>query len=259
MAFYSGTQVNAAGSLVGILDTQLVKNANWSIYDAAVGTNNKTYKCATAGAVFYLNVADNQTDYATVSIWEGWDDVTHAGIGMNTATYNATYWRKMAGTYYIHLTDERVIYTCLGTGFNYSHFAGNVERYNTNFNIPILVGSRQPQYSSINPLGFGGWYSPSYTWIALPIHLKVPLACYVSEFGIDLFAWKEKNTGWFIKENIIWIERVARAFGVMRGVQSLCYTSSVRAGVDHGDTITVGGNDIWDVIGSGYLAIIRRA
>jgi hypothetical protein len=269
MAFYSGTQINAAGSLITILDTELVKNANWSIYDAAVGANNKTYKCATAGAEFYLNVADNQLGYATVSIWEGWNAVGHVGTGLNSAAYYTIYWRKTGtalspAAYYIHLSDERVIYSCFGTNLNYSHFAGNVERYNAAYNIPILVGVRNTINTIINPLGNGGPVVSSFGWIALAIYRATVFECcatyydYSTPAGNGYIPGKEKNIGWFIRENIIGIPYLARNIGVMRGVQSMQAMTAGTTGIAHGDTITVGG-DTWDVHGSGQLAVLKRA
>lgn len=270
MAFYSGTQVNAAGSLITILDTELVKNANWSIYDAAVGTNNKTYKCGTTGAEFYLNVADNQLGYATVSIWEGWDAVNHVGTGLNSPSVVANvYWRKSGTvgtpqTYWIHLTDERVIYSCFGTGLNYSHFAGNVDRFCPAYNTPILVGQKHTTVTSSNPLAGGGPTAGYWAWIVLRIYRKVAHVCCCAEYdyatpaGNAMLIWKEKNLGWYVRENIVGIPDMGRMIGVMRGVQSLQATSAAAAGIADGDTITVSG-ETWNVHGSTQLCVLRRA
>ena len=269
MAFYSGTQINAAGSLITILDTELVKNANWSIYDGAVGANNKTYKCATVGAEFYLNVADNQLGYATVSIWEGWNAVGHVGTGLNSATYYTIYWRKTGtalspAAYYIHLSDERVIYSCFGTNLNYSYFAGNVERYCPAYNVPILIGAKNTTVTGRNQLGYGGPSASYDAWIALHFSRKIAVDCFADRYEYNtptansFLIWKEKNTGWFIEENIVDLGSLGRVLGIMRGVQTLQATSAANLGIAHGDTITVGGVT-WDVHGSTQLAVLKRA
>lgn len=262
MAYYNGAQVNAAGSLIGILDTELVKNANWSIYDAAVGANNKTYKCGVTGGEFYLNVADNQANYATVNMWEGWDAVGHAGTGASTGGYITIYWRKTTGNYMIHLEDERVIYSTFGTGLNYSNFAGNVERFNTAYNTPILVGVRSTSTTNINPLGAGGATS-SYGWAGLFVGRGFPFATCCSYFDLPgpaaggYLIWKEKNLGRFVQENLVAITN-GLLIGIMRGVQSLGASSSTVHGIAHGDTVTIGGQ-VWDCHGGTPLALLKRA
>lgn len=262
MAFYSGAGGTAAGALITILDTELVKNANWTIYDASVGSNNKTYKCGVSGGEFYLNVADNQTNYATVNIWEGWDSAGHAGTGASTGGYITVYWRKTAGNYMVHLTDERVIYSCFGTGLNYSHFAGNVERFNAAYNTPILVGVRSTSTTFINPLGAGGT-TASYGWAGLFIGRGFAFNACCSYFDLpspnpgDYLIWAEKNLGRFVQENLVAMAS-GLLIGIMRGVQSLGLSSAAALGVAHGDTVTIGGQ-VWDCHGGTPLALIERA
>ncbi len=263
MAYYSGAQVNAAGSLIGILDTELVKNANWTIYDDSVGANNKTYKCGVTGGECYLNVADNQTNYATVNLWEGWDAVGHAGTGASTGSWITIYWRKTTGNYMIHLEDERVIYSCFGTNLNYSHFAGNVERFSPAYNTPILVGQRSTSTTSNNPLGHGGTTS-GIGWAGIFVGRSHAFNACCSYFDLpgpaagSYLIWKEKNLGRYIQENLVANSGYSKLIGIMRGVQSLGASNYLMHGISHGDTVTIGG-DTWDCHGGNQLALIKRA
>lgn len=264
MAFYSGTGGTAAGALITILDTELVKNANWTIYDASVGSNNKTYKCGVSGGEFYLNVADNQANYATVVLWEGWDIGAHAGIGQNSASSGAIYWRKTAGAYYVHLSDERVIYSCFGTSLNMSFWAGNCERFDASKNTPLLIGNSSSTGTGQNSLGYGGTYSYCRWTVLWLEHQQVAQAC-ANYFDYDGGAggngrlyWMEKNYGWYISETLVAIPGVSRLLGIMRGVQSLGTSATAQLGIVHGDTITIGA-DTWDVHGSGQLCVLKRA
>jgi len=127
MAYYSGAQVNAAGSLIGILDTELVKNANWTIYDDSVGTNAKVYRCYDADddTLFYWYVDDDvHTDYCQTKLYETWDAGTHTGTG-GTSLYSN--FRHKEGTYNISLDDTQLIYIDQTAGYGNACFVGRVK------------------------------------------------------------------------------------------------------------------------------------
>lgn len=267
MAFYSGTQVNAAGSLVGILDTELVKNTNWNIYDTPA-TNERVYECTTAGAEVFLHVADNQAGYATVIMWENWDAVNHVGVGLSTSTY-PLYWRKSgtSGTpavYWVVLYDEWFIYVNFGTSLNYGHFCGNIDRFCPEYNTPLLLGMRSTTATSVNPLGSLYWSAESVGLLVMDLENKQVVAA-ASQYATDapgaivgneaVFYRESGSDKGFIEESIIVCPSRNFAIGIMRGVMAV---GSNPNGVAHGDTFTYGG-DTWEWVISGHASLIRKA
>jgi len=264
MSYYTGSQTAAAGATITVLDTELVKNSNWSIYDASVGTNWKTYKCGTAGSVFYLSVDDNQSDYSIVRMWEDWDAVNHVGVGINTA--DGLMWRKLASTtYYINLNDTRLIYRPKGTtdGTRYGYYAGQPNRYNTSMNTPLLMCNVHPTVIG-NVLAMLGTCNATYggTWH----YLNIP-----GKFVTHAFSyWSDGSTTpigasfcktyagvFYVHEEPIVCYKNKVFIGTLDGVMSLGYSSAAR-GVVHGDTVTID-SVIWDVYGpSDWLCLVER-
>jgi hypothetical protein len=132
MAKYTGSQSAAAGGLISVLDTELVKHTNWSIFDAAAGTNAKVYRCqdTVRGVLFYVYVDDNQANYAKVRVWETWNDTTHVGGGKNTAEL---YFLHSDSNYIVILRDNNFIYVTNGGHLDRSpYYVGEL--------IPIISG-----------------------------------------------------------------------------------------------------------------------
>lgn len=122
MPVYRGGLTGAgAGVMLSVFDIELVKNTNWSIYDASAGTNAKVYYCSSGG--FYVYIDDNYTDYYIIRMWETWDAGTHVGSGDNTP---ASYFSKAYGSYVLILNDTRFIVLNLWADSTFSGSGGYV-------------------------------------------------------------------------------------------------------------------------------------
>lgn len=143
MAVYEGTLNNSIGGLIAMLDTQLVKNDKWSIYDDAAGTNCHVYKndSPTENSLFYLKVDDNYAGYAIIELWEGWDAVNHVGVGKSltksSGGTNLLYIRKAAQAYKLMLNNYRFILIQVAAIF--SCYVGQPNRFDKSKNQPIVV------------------------------------------------------------------------------------------------------------------------
>lgn len=262
MAFYSGSQTNAAGSLVAILDARLVNNEYWSVYDTPA-TNERVYECSYPGAEVYLHVADNQSGYATVAIWEGWDADAGTGIGLYSTT--TIYWRKTTGTYWVILHDTYFIYVCFGTNLNYGHFCGNIDRFCPEFNTPILVGVRNTTTPNINPMGSLSQTTTAGACVYLDFQTMRYLGCY-AEYADTAPApingdmgCMYRNSGGTVKgflEETMMVNNYGETLGIMRGVMGLGTLNS--SGIVHGDTVTDGDSDVWECVNSGFGVLLRK-
>lgn len=107
--------------MLGILDTELVKNANWVIYDDAAGTNKKVYSCTVTGwGEWFLVVDDNYSAYYITSVNDGWDADAHTLTGQTTTS---VYHSKDGARYKIILNDSRVIIIDHGGTNNWSRIS----------------------------------------------------------------------------------------------------------------------------------------
>lgn len=125
-----------------IWDGLVVANPHWSVHDAAAGTNEKVYKCedVAENILFYVRVKDNQAGYWEVELWEGWDAVGHAGIGVGIAVSSSTYSfraRRPVGPWYLSVLDHRVIYID-GTNWQ-GQYIGAPRRYDRSKNIALVT------------------------------------------------------------------------------------------------------------------------
>ena len=156
MAWYEGTMTKVNGALLAILDVKLPLNAKWTIYDSAAGTNCKVYRNydAAANVDYYVKVNDNYTDYAEIELWQGWNAVTHVGVGQSLTLINGNTMKiyKEAGGCGLAVSDHRFVwvdFVCYnGT------YIGQLSRYDTAKNMPIFLGALNPPGQ--NPLGFYG-------------------------------------------------------------------------------------------------------
>lgn len=261
MAFYSGSQTNAAGSLITILDALVPNNAYWSVYDNP-GTNESVYECSYPGAECYLHMADNQTNYATVKMWEGWDAVNNVGVGISTGT--TVYWRKTTGTYWVVLHDYHFIYAHFGTNLNYAYYFGNIDRFCPHYNTPILTAVRSSSTTGINPMGMLANLSTSCYFVCLDMQTKRSLGCY-AEYAQDAdsvqgymgMTYRESvgTVKVFLEEPIIQTSQM-ESLGIMRGIVPL---GTALSGVAAADTCTDGDSDVWELIYAGFGSWIRKA
>lgn len=162
MSVNVGSYTAAAGQMISVLDAVLVTNAFWSIYDASAGTNQKVYCCQGDGKTFYVDVHDNQADYFTIYLWEGWNAVSHTGTGINVYVYM----RKVAGAYKIVLRDTYFAYLTYGANSTHIYYCGQPVLYNSAQNSPILIGHGAAAQTG-DPIGMLFPYSPSAWWRSL--------------------------------------------------------------------------------------------
>lgn len=153
MAVYRGVYTPAAGAMLTVFDTELVKNANWSIYDDSVGTNRKCYECA-GGNTFYVDIDDNYAGYYKIQLWTSWDDINHIGDGDSTTVL---YHGKDGDCYTILLNDTRFIVVDDGYGaFNQSRcrYVGYTRSVVPSAGRYVVVcGGSSTTYDSQNHLG----------------------------------------------------------------------------------------------------------
>lgn len=126
MAKYSGSIGSSAGDMITMLDTELVKHSNWSIYDASAGTNCKVYRCynAALGVEWYLYADDNQSNYAKIRTWEAWDADAHSGSGKNTGQL---YFLHNGGYYVIIVRATNMVYfSSGGSGARKGYYVGEL-------------------------------------------------------------------------------------------------------------------------------------
>jgi len=177
MAVYSGTMVTAAGGLITILDTELIKNTNWSIYDASAGTNAKTYKCEDSAndVLFYLHVNDNQANYGICTLWETWNSSTHVGSGMYS---QAASLRHGYTNYYLLLHEHHFIYiNYTSATVSYAHFAGRLQELYEGERYYGLIGMLT---SGIGYSPLQGYYSSALVWTLMKDTFGCPNQTFVS-------------------------------------------------------------------------------
>ena len=150
MAWYTGNcSTTDAGEMITLLDTELVKNANWTIHDAAAGTNAKVYKNANALKDFCVYVDDNQANDAKVEVWESWDAGTHAGGGNSIAGG----YIKKGLAYGIHLDDDCFYLVFIDDKKTY--FVGAIESRNASQRLvcALIRNCSYQNYGNVNPVG----------------------------------------------------------------------------------------------------------
>lgn len=260
MAFYSGSQTNAAGSLVTILDAELVNNEYWEVYDTPA-TNERVYYCSYPGAEFFLHVADNQTNYATVAIWEDWDADSGVGVGLGSSSATV-YWRKTTGNYWVILHDYHFIYVCFGTNLNYAHWAGNPERWCPQYNTPMLAGVGSTTTTGINPLGGLAHTTSSTRFLCLDLEDMRLLSCW-GEYSTDApsavqgymgLVFPISSTDYFFAQESLVCDSQYNSLGKLPGVVAMGTSPS---GIAHGDTVTIDG-DTWECVVAGFGVVLRK-
>jgi len=256
MAWNEGTMSQSAGALLSILDTYLVANDYWSVYDSAAGTNAKVYRNydASANVDYYVKVDDNYTDYAIVELWEGWDSGGHSGTGNSLATINSysMYIQKPSGGYSIAVSDHRFIFIKLTDGQAY--YIGQLKRFDTSKNMPIAIVATASN-STYNPLAYfnsgsaAGW------------------ACLFDELGNvgSILYPREHNSAhqslMTIASTVLIFETVAvndsteKAMGQIEGV---CRYYNQANGLANGQTVSLDGYE-WLVVDDGtYGCLIKK-
>lgn len=76
--------------------------------------NTRVYECddsGGSGALFYVLVADDNTGFALVELWEGWNATTHAGTGDSRVVFSGTLVLRIyrpAGSYCLSVKDASI-------------------------------------------------------------------------------------------------------------------------------------------------------
>lgn len=153
MPKFVGDITNVAGGLLSVFDAVLPLQENWSIHDAAAGTNAKVYKCD-GDILFYVYVGDNQTNYGLIRLWATWDNITHKGSGSQTANISFC---KSRSAYNIYINGNRFIYINLDSSKSNGHYCGLIKRIDTSKKLVLVVGGAANwAYQEYNFLsGFG--------------------------------------------------------------------------------------------------------
>lgn len=158
MAWHEGTMTRAVGELKAILDAKLPLNAYWHIEDAAAGANIGVYHNldAARNSNFILVVKDNQINFATVELWQGWDSVTHVGTGQSltlaSGGVTTLYIVKSLAGYALRVKDHNFIFCDMNRYF--ANYIGQLKRYDESKNMPILICHNSFSAAPVrNPLG----------------------------------------------------------------------------------------------------------
>lgn len=255
MAWYTGANTAAKGAMITLLDTELVKNSHWTIFDASAGTNAKVYRCYDPddGTLFYWYVDDDvSTDYAQTKVYETWDAGTHTGTG-GTSTYLS--FRHKLGTYNISLDDTQVIYVDTDGSGCHAGFVGRVHAVDASMGqLVAFIGNVTSQTSYLS----FGYINATYVKQVL---LRGPLGVSTQAFNFvglyeegfgGMWCLDLNGEAWLKKG---WIYAGNRLLGYIEGIIPLGTT----AVFGHGDIITIDGDDWMAIKGTsvGY-ALIKK-
>lgn len=135
----------AAGQgLAKVWDALVDGSPNWSVYDAAAGTNIKVYRCYDPDSAenndFYVLVDDNHTGYWLIQLWEGWDAVGHAGTGDHIEVSSSTFTfraNRGIGGFKLAINGHRLIYIECGNWT--AQYIGQPRRYSKAYNTPLIL------------------------------------------------------------------------------------------------------------------------
>jgi len=239
----------AAGDrLADLWDAIVVSNAKWSVYDAAAGTNAKTYRCndIANNVDFYVYVDDNQADYSILELWEGWDAGGHAGVGDSIGGTADKYWVRTAGGVHVCVSDHRVL---LGTSAEaMGYYIGQPIRFDTTKNMPFYIGGGDNESNFYNSLGHYHFIS-STPWQTLWDHL--------GNVGVSLMPWG-RTTGYkyartcrgtyVFEDTVVYEDTNKICLGYLDGV---CHLYSLSQGFKNGEVITCEDGD-WLMLGGTY-------
>jgi hypothetical protein len=249
--WYSGTVTKTEGKLIAIFDAVLPNNEFWSIFDASAGTNCKVYRQYNPeeNSEFYVKVDDNYADYAQIELWEDWDEVSHAGVGVSmTYINNASYYmriNKNNGGWGMSLLDNRFVYVdraeFIGT------YIGQLRRFDLTKNMPVYIGELTG-IQSINPLGYFSSASNA-GWSALFDEARSTRVISPYAYGSN-YMFPRTITGQFIAfECCVFNNTTLLIMGQLEGVTN--HGQGPTGQINNGEVITLSGVD-WLVIGGIY-------
>lgn len=251
MAWSEGTMGAGAGELISILDTYLVANAYWSIYDGSAGTNAKVYRNEDAARAsdFYLEVDDNYSGYAIMTLWEGWDAVAHAGTGASVGGSTSYTFRKSAGAYGLAVHD--LDFSFVNREMGWHGYCGQVKRFDETKNMPLLIC--YSYNSTYNPTGGRGYNS---NWLLLFDKNGVSRNCEGWGRNYSYNPTKITNGKYFLLEWPVHETTNDELLGFLNGC-SCRYAQT--EGLSNGDEITDGDSVVWLVVHSTYMSFCRMS
>lgn len=91
--YYYTTAVSATSVLTFAAGSTFAGSVDNVVVERYVA-NTRVYECddsGGSGALFYVLVADDNTGFALIELWEGWNSTTHAGTGASRIVFSSTY------------------------------------------------------------------------------------------------------------------------------------------------------------------------
>jgi len=253
MMAYEFTRVGiaAGGRIADIWDAIVISNAKWSVYDAAVGTNAKTYRCYDApnNVDFYVFINDNQADYSILQLWEGWDSGSHVGTGDSlTDIAGDPFYVYSSRGVHVCVSDHRVLLG--GSSGCQSYYIGQPIRFDTTKNMPFYIGSTTPT----NWYGTLGRYDTAgeIAWRTLWDHFGTvgkkiwPLAPY----SFRKYVRTCRGT-YVFEDTVVYTDGEFICLGYLDGV---CSLSNTVLGFKNGEVITCEDAD-WLILGGTHASI----
>jgi len=262
MAWVSQYKTDAAGALKAFLDDIITNYGQengygWSIHDNNAGTNIGVYKCQPdSGSSFILVVKDNQTAFATIEYWEGWNTETHVGVGNSmTVGVNSNFTlriRKATGTFNAAINKRRIVLAVMGGGWAY--YLGYPRRFDETKDTPCFIGhdsyTSGTSYSH-NPLA--GQYTPAsagaaWRWFKNSvgaINQALAVTGFTTGASFPRFdTWTTTGQHYIFESTAQESDSPFKLIGILDGVMCVGNCPSGRA---NGDTIVVG-EDVWLVV-----------
>lgn len=256
MAWSSGSFAdNAAGRLITLLDTVLVANEHWSIYDAAAGTNAKVYECTDAGenCLYYVYVDNNNAGYGIIQLWEGWNAGTHAGTGVSLTAVGTSSSLKLtygAGGYGVSVRNHCFIFQdYVGSRGTY---IGQPRRKDVSKNIVLYCGSGgTPGFNALGSQGTTAALAWGTLFDELGNKVNVGFSGSSGTFHVKTIAGEVE-----LRETSLTNLTTNQVMGEMEGVAS--YNVATNAGITTGDTCIIDGVT-WSAIYQQYLTFVEQA
>jgi hypothetical protein len=219
--------------------------------------NTTVYRCydATENCDFYVRVDDNHYGLSVIELWEGWDAVTHVGIGASLKSVGTSLFLQMtygAGGYGISVRDHCFVWKdYVG---NNGAFVGQPERYDTSKNIVVYCGPGMTP--GINALGIPGAVVAN-AWGTLfdEVGNKVSVG-FSGSGGGATNGVKTIGGEVVLAENELTNITTSMVLGRMSGVAS--YGAAASAGIITGDTVVIDGVT-WEACFSTNLSFIKQA